>query len=395
MLGTHGRIQMFGNRHVRESINFLVLILILPWVYQQQTDWENAGEKRSSLEYSRYIWSFYDPFDSPGIHVIQEYTSKVLTRDWNYRFLTNINISQYLNQSTFPKHYTQLSPAHQADYLRLRLAEKYGGWWIDGDMLVTNSSYFESLFNILKERHYQFFACCVLCPRKAIENGFFYAPKGSIVVREWLSELEREHSIGQTRYHYDIDQAGVTTTWASWEHYPKLNTYLSAHAALQYTLERRIPRHTPILIQTSGSNHYKLLDDCYWKVDCVRNKTFEQFIHPSYPITKYIHSMRDKIWPGGQHVRWSDKEPYTWKPGAQSHSDYLKRLIVIKHLQKTLEVGCFLSCCIQLVPILIKRRSTLRFKDIYRDDSSCGLEHSYRIRVQKQRKSHEIRRLTR
>ena len=291
------------------------------------------------LSYTRYVWSFYDPVDSPGIPEIQKHTRSILSKRWKYKFLTNSNISSFLNMSSFPKHYHQLSPAHQADYLRLRLAEKYGGWWIDGDMLVTDSRFFEQIYKRMKAERYQLFACCIVCPRKAIENGLFYAPRGSVVIRSWLDEIEREHSMGQVSYHYDVDERGVTTTFVSWENYPNLNPYWSAHVALQYTLERRIPRNTKLLILESGTVHYRLPNDCNWQIECIKNRTIQQFSNGSYPVTKFIHQLRDKIWPGGEHIRWEDREPYTWTPGIRFQSHYLTSL---RNARKLLRVAVYL-----------------------------------------------------
>ena len=281
---------------------------------------------QSEDRYSRYIWSFYDPFDTPGVDRITQHTKEVLNRDWKYRYITNENVSSFLNVSTFPPHYYQLSPAHQSDYLRLRLAEKYGGWWIDGDMLVSSSKYFEDIYNIMKTEKKEFFACCIICPRKAIENGFFYAPKGSILIKHWLSELEREHSIGQKNYFYDIDNKGVTTTYYSWKKYPEVDTYLSSHVALQYVLERLIPRNTSMLIYKSAETHYKLINDCNGQTECIKKQTLKQFENGTYPITKFIHPLRDVLWPGGEHVRWTDKEPFEYKPGISYKSKYVQKL---------------------------------------------------------------------
>ena len=75
---------------------------------------------------------------------------------YNVILITHENINDYIDN--IPKYFYELSPAHQADFVRVNVICDYGGIWLDSDTLVLDS--LDSLFDIIENK-----------------DGFFYERK--------------------------------------------------------------------------------------------------------------------------------------------------------------------------------------------------------------------------
>lgn len=77
-------------------------------------------------------------------------------------------------------------PAHFADYLRVSLLSRYGGWWIDADTIALKP---------LRWLHDRFIAFDMLYmtwtnqPRRVL-NGYIYAREGSPITQKWMTALQ-------------------------------------------------------------------------------------------------------------------------------------------------------------------------------------------------------------
>ena len=94
---------------------------------------------------------------------------------YKLHFINEKNINDYLDQK--PSFFQNLLPAHQADYLRINVLNKFGGIWLDSDVLIMNNLdyYFELL-----EKYDGFFQ-----KRKLISISFFGSRKNNLVLKEW------------------------------------------------------------------------------------------------------------------------------------------------------------------------------------------------------------------
>lgn len=100
---------------------------------------------------------------------------------YNIILITDKNINDYIEN--IPKYFYDLSPAHQADFVRVHVICDYGGIWLDSDTLVLDS--LDSLFDIvenkdgffIKENNY------ILC------NGIFGSKPNTSLMKEWKKTL--------------------------------------------------------------------------------------------------------------------------------------------------------------------------------------------------------------
>ena len=53
---------------------------------------------------------------------------------YTVHFINEKNINNYLND--LPECFDKLIPAHQADYVRVNVINRFGGIWLDSDTLV-------------------------------------------------------------------------------------------------------------------------------------------------------------------------------------------------------------------------------------------------------------------
>jgi hypothetical protein len=64
--------------------------------------------------------------------------TKISLTSFSYRLLSRENLTDFLNMSSFPSYYEQLVVQNKADYIRVRLIEKYGGIWVDASTFVNS-----------------------------------------------------------------------------------------------------------------------------------------------------------------------------------------------------------------------------------------------------------------
>lgn len=76
----------------------------------------------------------------------------------------------------------------QADAIRIAILEKYGGIWMDMDIIITNYNFLKNIFKydlaFFGDPHEKFPA-----------TGFIYASKNSKIIKEWLINIIKRVSI--------------------------------------------------------------------------------------------------------------------------------------------------------------------------------------------------------
>lgn len=283
------------------------------------------------LEYPRIMWSFYDRKMQKPIQEMLDKTLETVKDKWTFNFLTYENLSNFLDVSTFPSNLRNTLPAHQSDYIRLRLLEKYGGWWIDTALIINSNDIMEDFYSEAVTKHSHLVAVCnVQCPRKLIEDGFMYAPKGSIVIKEWLKELEKAHVMGQQNYIYSLYRSGVTFPFYIFEpNYPIARPYMTTYAAQQKTLDQIVPRNTTILIHRPEVSLYQLNYECHKNAYCVRRVYFNKEKLKKYPIVKLNSWVREIVFRSDDTVTCYDSfiEPNPLKKGMDYPKDRIKRSV--------------------------------------------------------------------
>uniref|UniRef100_A0A6C0CQS2 Alpha 1,4-glycosyltransferase domain-containing protein n=1 Tax=viral metagenome TaxID=1070528 RepID=A0A6C0CQS2_9ZZZZ len=100
---------------------------------------------------------------------------------YKVHLITDKNIRKYIND--LPIYFSNLLPAHQADFVRVNLICDHGGIWLDSDTLVIDS--LDSLFDIL-EKNDGFFMKennTTLC------NGVFGSKKQTKLMKLWKANM--------------------------------------------------------------------------------------------------------------------------------------------------------------------------------------------------------------
>ena len=98
-------------------------------------------------------------------------------------------VKELIGQSLFDSIICQhMNLAVQADAIRVALLYKYGGFWIDTDIIILNNKIFKK---ILKHE------LAMIREEKTKHNfiGFIFAKKGSIIMYKWLIEIQEKVKI--------------------------------------------------------------------------------------------------------------------------------------------------------------------------------------------------------
>lgn len=116
------------------------MLAIIAVLYQLLTSDESLTTNASSVLYPKILWSFFDRPVSSFISKLLNITKEVTKADWSLRLLLPNNLSDYLNVSTFPPLWKIVNPQLQSDYVRVKLVQQYGGFWIDASTAITSLS---------------------------------------------------------------------------------------------------------------------------------------------------------------------------------------------------------------------------------------------------------------
>lgn len=219
---------------------------------------------------------------------------------WKYNFISYNNISLFLNITSFPPHFYKLLPAHQSDYIRMRLLEEYGGWWIDTSLIINDNNIMEEFYKEIVDMKAEFFGVCNLeCPRKLVENGFIYAPKGSIVIKKWREEMEEINKEGLSNYVYNTYRQGVTFHYGLFNfNYPYLRTYMTSFVAEQKVFDRLMPRNTSIIIKDGRDTLYAMHKYCEENKISYSSLYFDKEKRKMFPLIKINSWLRKRIFIG-------------------------------------------------------------------------------------------------
>ena len=277
-----------------QYITLAVLPVLLGWIL---VGWREEEEKHKTfsiqldreLNYTRNVWTFWtEDLPSEIERMVVSLRSKFRS-PWTFHFLTNANVSRFLDLQTFPPEFPLLTPQKQANYIRVCLVERYGGWWLDSSSILKTSDVLEKWIEEAETAHATFLGFCNPedgCPKKVIENGIFYAPKGSAYIKAWQEQLDYLYSVGAGNYLYWCYREGVTFRPKMFKPYPIIDNYFCCFAAMQYALERSISRQLTILTKNVFDHFYEYDRDCHHRRKCLHDVLLRELKDPRYRISK-------------------------------------------------------------------------------------------------------------
>jgi hypothetical protein len=108
---------------------------------------------------------------------------------YKIHLITDKNISDYIED--IPYYFSNLCPAHQADFVRVNVICNYGGIWLDSDTLVLNS--LDSLFDYIEKKDGFF----IKQNNDILWNGIFGSRPNTTLMIEWKKGMRKLLDITQ------------------------------------------------------------------------------------------------------------------------------------------------------------------------------------------------------
>ncbi len=237
---------------------WIVLLIILLAVF---------NETRYKLP--KVAWSYWDNNIPPIITTIIEERRKAMP-DWTINLLTEENVGNYIDIESIPTGYNKLIRAHRADWIRLKLLEKYGGLWLDASIIINEGDAINEIYNEAWNTRANLVVFTLNKPRPIdfIENWFIMAPKKSLMIKLWLKEFEKAISMGFANYRAHVLLHDIIISKGIYNE-KEDNVYLTQHACMQMVLKRHLRESVKILLYPAERNMYKVQTDCKWSYNCI------------------------------------------------------------------------------------------------------------------------------
>jgi FkbM family methyltransferase len=102
-------------------------------------------------------------------------------KGYKIHLVTDKNISDYIPD--IPAYFSNLCPAHQADFVRVNVICDYGGIWLDSDTLVVDS--LDSLFDFIETKNGFF----IKENNNILWNGIFGSRPNTTLMIEWKKQM--------------------------------------------------------------------------------------------------------------------------------------------------------------------------------------------------------------
>lgn len=131
------------------------------------------------------VWIYWEGYEYPLIKIFRDILkNKCVEYNYNLNFVTNKNLNNYINDEIIKDNrFNNLCIAHKADYIRVALLKKYGGIWLDSDILLINN--LDRYFNYLK--YYDSFL--LFEDKNILSNGFMGSNKDSKFINKYHSDI--------------------------------------------------------------------------------------------------------------------------------------------------------------------------------------------------------------
>jgi len=132
----------------------------------------------------KIIWSYWDNPEVPEFVAKCRKNWKKFAPNYEIRYLNKNNINDYI--TNMPENWENLPAYRQADVLRLKLLEKYGGIWMDASiLLLENPDKFVggdlTLFTTPGTNN----------DNPVYENWFIASTKNNELIKKWIVEVEK------------------------------------------------------------------------------------------------------------------------------------------------------------------------------------------------------------
>jgi hypothetical protein len=138
------------------------------------------------------IWTFWATGTPSDMVLRCMATMKIYNPDHEFNIVTHANMAQFIEKESWPKKFNEISVQGQSDWVRLALLAKYGGFWVDASIIVTES--FDWIHKLQQEQRTEGFAYYLTYQSRFngynthIESWFLASIKGSEFMAKWRDE---------------------------------------------------------------------------------------------------------------------------------------------------------------------------------------------------------------
>jgi len=180
---------------LESSINIIlyktiVIISFIILIYIYTNNFSNLKKGISEKDIKKKIFTFWEPKNKiPGYLKLCIETWKKFLPEYEIEILDYETVKNYLGEILFSEIICKnMTLPIQADAIRVSLLQKYGGIWMDTDIIILNGHFIKELENyelsLLGEEKF-----------KSQSIGFIYAKKNTQLINKWLNEIKKKVGI--------------------------------------------------------------------------------------------------------------------------------------------------------------------------------------------------------
>ena len=164
------------------NIIYLLCILIISFCFLFLKKREIEGFEGDKIP--KIIWSYWDNPDVPDFVAKCRKNWAKFAPNYEIRYLNKNNIEDYI--TNMPENWQSLPPYRQADVLRLKLLEKYGGIWMDASILLM-----ENPDKFVGGDVTLFTTPGTTNADPVYENWFIASTPNNEIIKKWIVEVEK------------------------------------------------------------------------------------------------------------------------------------------------------------------------------------------------------------
>ena len=252
--------------------------------------WGKGNKNNQSIP--KIIWTFWDAhLESPLVEVCFNQI-KNLFPEYQFNIVNRENVGEYIDNIIQPR--TDISFVNFTDLTRLKLLNKYGGYWLDASVLVTQN--FDWLLN-LKDRYRaeiigffsDFFTSDIDYP--LLETWFIASTPNNHFIEAWSEEFEKCYLSKNPHEYFNIEKGNakflqkIDNTLSNY-----LIAYLAAAKVMRANDDFRI-----LMMPSSESAHYY-----NFKLKLKPHRLAEEFLlnenaNCNFPLIKFERRGREAI----------------------------------------------------------------------------------------------------
>ena len=249
---------------------FYILCIILIVILLNNNSVENYKD-----EIPKNIWSFWDNPELPEIVINCQKNWKKFAPNYKIKLLNKNNIENYVNM---PENWQKLPSYRQADVLRLKLLEKYGGIWMDASILLLDNP-----DNFVGGNITLFTTPTTNLDNPVYENWFIASTADNEIIKKWINEVltalqnDKEYIASSSDYNNNLVMD---------------STYLICHLALRNIYDKNKNLFINGIYYNSIDTAFYEHNKYEWKD--IRNNVFKNFdFNPKRLIIKLRGCDRD------------------------------------------------------------------------------------------------------